>query len=352
MPRLLIAASGTGGHIYPALSLADSLSNSWEIEWLGVPNRLEIEIVPKKYHLTKIKVGGLQGNIFRKIVYLCKLIFASFQVYSLLRQKKINVIFTTGGYISAPTIIGAKLTGIPILLHESNAIPGKVTRLLGRFCDHVALGIPSTSKYLRGCRTSFTGTPIRSDFFSDQPLPSWIPVGQGLLIVVMGGSQGAIKMNEMVRNILPWLLEKGCRVVHLTGRNDCFYDNLNKINTHSNLVVRHFSNEMPALLQNADLAISRAGAGAICELMETRTPSILIPFPKSTDQHQELNAAYMARFGGAVIVNQHDPEKDILKNILSNLIDSDSLNEMKLNMSQQDYFNPQNNILKVLNSIS
>ena len=88
MPRLLIAASGTGGHIYPALCFADSLSNAWEIEWLGVPNRLEIELVPKQYNLIKIKVEGLQGNIFRKTFYLCKLLFASIRVSFLLRQKK------------------------------------------------------------------------------------------------------------------------------------------------------------------------------------------------------------------------------------------------------------------------
>ena len=352
MPRLLIAASGTGGHIYPALSFAHSLSNSWEIDWLGVPDRLEVELVPKKYKLVKLKVGGLQGNIFSKIFDLCKLLFASVQVAKLVRQKKIDVIFTTGGYISAPSIIGAKIAGVPILLHESNAIPGKVTRLLGRFCDHVALGIPSTSNYLQGCRTSFTGTPVRSEFFLEQSLPSWVPLGEGLLIVIMGGSQGAIKMNEMVRSILPWLIEKGCRVVHLTGKNDCFYRNLDKYKTHPNLVVRHFSDEIPALLQNADLAISRSGASAICELMVTKTPSILIPFPNSTDQHQEFNAAYMARFGGAIIVNQHDPKKNILRHIISKLIDSNSLSQMKSNINDYDSLNSENKIFEIIKSIS
>ena len=352
MPRLLIAASGTGGHIYPALSFADSLSNSWEIEWLGVPNRLEIEIVPEKYNLTKIKVGGLQGNIFRKIFELSKLLIASFKVSILLRQKKINVIFTTGGYISAPSIIAAKLNGIPILLHESNSIPGKVTRLLGRFCDYVALGIPSASDYLPRCKTIFTGTPVRSEFFMENNLPNWAPSGEGVLIVIMGGSQGAKKMNQMIRKILPWLLESGCRVVHLTGKKDWFYKNLAKVQTHPNLVVKHFSNEMPALLQHADLAISRAGACAICELLVTKTPSILIPFPQSTDQHQDLNAAYMAGFGGAVIVNQHNPEKDILKNTISNLIDSNSLSKMKSNMKNHDSPNPEKKIFEIMNSIS
>ena len=352
MPRLLIAASGTGGHIYPALALADSLSNTWKIDWLGVPNRLEIDLVPKKYNLIKIKVGGLQGNILRKIFELFKLIFASFQISKLLRQKRIDVIFTTGGYISAPSILGAKITGIPVLLHESNAIPGKVTRLLGRFCDHVALGIPSTSDYLPRCKTSVTGTPVRSEFLLKQPLPSWAPSGQGVLIVVMGGSQGAKKMNEMVRNILPWLLHKGCRVVHLTGKNDCFYRNPGKVTTHPNLVVREFSDEISGLLQNADLAISRAGAGAICELMVTKTPSILIPFPQSTDHHQEFNAAYMAKFGGALIVNQHSPEKHILKKIISHLLSSNSLTKMKSNMKNNNFKNPENNILKIMNSFS
>ena len=115
MPRILIAASGTGGHIFTALSLAESLPKSWKIEWLGVPNRLETELVPKKYNLIVLKVGGLQGNILRKIFQLFKLLFASIQVSKILRQKKIDVIFTTGGYISAPSILGAKLTGIPIL---------------------------------------------------------------------------------------------------------------------------------------------------------------------------------------------------------------------------------------------
>ena len=352
MPRLLIAASGTGGHIYPALALADALSNSWKIKWLGVPNRLEIEIVPKKYNLILLKVGGLQGNIFRKMYELFKLVFASIQVSILLRKEKIDIIFTTGGYISAPSILGAKLTGIPILLHESNAIPGKVTRFLGRFCDHVALGIPSASDYLPGCKKSFTGTPVRSEFFLKKSLPYWAPSGEGVFIVIMGGSQGATKMNKMVRNILPWLLDKGCRIVHLTGKNDCFYRNLGTVKTHPNLAVRHFSNEIPALLQNADLAISRAGAGAICELMVTNTPSILIPLPESADNHQELNAAYMARFGGAIIVNQYDSEENILKKILSNILSSNSLIKMKSNMYKHEFQNPEKNILEIIDSFS
>ena len=350
MPRLLIAASGTGGHIYPALALAESLPMDWDVEWLGVPNRLEIELVPKKYNLTTLGVEGLQGNILKKMFNLFKLLFSSIEVYLLLRQKQIDVIFTTGGYISAPSILAAKFSGIPVLLHESNAIPGKVTKLLGRFCDHIALGIPIASSYLFGCKTSFTGTPVRSDFFFRQSLPSWVPIGKEPLIVIMGGSQGAKRLNDMVRNLLPWLLDKGCRVVHLTGKNDYLSNSQSKVKRNKNLIIRKFSNEIPGLFQHADLVISRSGAGAISELMVTRTPSILVPFPQATDNHQEYNAAYMAKYGGAIIVHQHNPEEKILHSILSNLLDSDYLKKMKTNMNNFKSICSEEKLFQIINS--
>ena len=158
-------------------------------------------------------------------------------------------------------------------------------------------------------------------------------------------------MNEIVRNVLPCLIDQGCRVVHLTGKKDCFYRNLDKDKSHPNLVVRPFSDEMPALLQHADLAISRSGASAICELIVTKTPSILIPFPQSTDYHQEFNAAYMAGLGGAVIVNQHNPKELVLKNIISKLLSSNSLKKMKSNMDCHDFSNPEKKIFEIINSI-
>ena len=352
MPRLLIAASGTGGHIYPALAFADSLSSSWEVEWLGVPNRLEVELVPEKFHLTTLKVGGLQGNIFRKIYGFFKLLFSSIEVFNLLYRKQINVVFTTGGYISAPTIIASKIRGTPVLLHESNAIPGRVTRLLGRFCDHVALGIPSASSYLPFCKTIYTGTPVRKEFYSAQSLPDWVPKGAGPLILVMGGSQGATKLNEMVRNVLPWLIQKGYRVVHLTGSNDLFYKDKIKFKHQDNLAIIPFSTEIPALLQHSDLVISRAGASAICEIIISRTPSILIPFPYATDQHQEFNAAYLASFGGAIIVNQHSPKEVILLNVLNHLLGSNHLKKMKSNMKKVLCINSEDKLVKIINNFN
>ncbi|WP_115016108.1 glycosyltransferase [Synechococcus sp. UW140] len=316
MPRLLIAASGTGGHLFPALAVAEALPTHWQTRWLGVPDRLETTLVPERYGLVTVKAGGLQGRGLRKLIQLIQLIAASRDVRRLIRREGSQVVFTTGGYIAAPAILAARWCRIPVVLHESNAIPGRVTRLLGRFCSQVAVGLPAAVERIPGCTAVVTGTPVRESFLTPQPLPAWVPAGAGPLVLVMGGSQGAVGLNRMVRAVLPDLLSAGCRVVHLSGSNDPEAGTLH----HPNLVERPFSDEVPGLLQHADLAISRAGAGSLSELAVTTTPSVLVPFPQAADQHQEANAACAAALGAAVIVHQHDPEHRALHNCLWRLL--------------------------------
>ena len=316
MTRLLIAASGTGGHLFPALAVAECLDDSWQVRWLGVPDRLETELVPQQFGLITVKAGGLQGGGFSKLIQLLRLMAAGWQVKRLLRKERIELVFTTGGYIAAPAILAARLNGIPAVLHEANAIPGRVTRLLARFCSAVAVGLPVASERIPGCTPQLTGMPVRADFLTPQPLPDWVPEGEGPLLVVIGGSQGAVGLNRMVRAVLPELLSQGCRVVHLTGRNDPEVGQLN----HPRLAERPFSNDIPGLLQQADLAISRAGAGSLSELAVCGTPTILVPFPQAADQHQEANAACAAALGGAVIVHQHAPEAPTLRNTIQRLL--------------------------------
>ncbi|WP_413441878.1 UDP-N-acetylglucosamine--N-acetylmuramyl-(pentapeptide) pyrophosphoryl-undecaprenol N-acetylglucosamine transferase [Synechococcus sp. MIT S1220] len=316
MTRLLIAASGTGGHLFPALAVAEDLPAPWNVRWLGVPDRLETSLVPERYDLITVRAGGLQGHGLRKLIQLLRLLGAAFTVRQLIKSHGIEVVFSTGGYIAAPAILGAKLCGIPVVLHESNAIPGRVTRLLGRFCSQVAVGLPAAAERIPGCQPLMTGTPVRAAFLTGQYLPSWVPAGAGPLLLVMGGSQGAVGLNRMVRAALPQLLAKGCRVVHLTGSNDPDVGQLR----HPLLAERPFSDEIPGLLQHADLAISRAGAGSISELAVCGTPSLLVPFPQAADNHQEANAACAAEFGGSVIVHQHEPEHHALSRALIRLL--------------------------------
>ena len=316
MPRLLIAASGTGGHLFPALSVAEALPAEWSVRWLGVPDRLETTLVPEHFDLVTVKAGGLQGRGLRKLIQLLRLLAASRDVRRLIRRERIDAVFTTGGYIAAPAILGARWCGIPVVLHESNAIPGRVTRLLGRFCTRVAVGLDAAASRIPGCTAVITGTPVRDTFLNPQPLPDWVPQGEGPLLVVMGGSQGALGLNRMVRVLLPELLSHGCRVVHLTGSNDPDVHSIE----HVALAERPFSDDIPGLLQHADLAISRAGAGSLSELAVSATPSVLVPFPQAADQHQDANAACAAALGAAVIVHQHDPNHPTLRDTLWRLL--------------------------------
>ena len=316
MTRLLIAASGTGGHLFPALAVAEAVEADGPVLWLGVPDRLETSLVPERFGLITVKAGGLQGRGLKKLVQLFRLVLASISVRRVIQGESIEAVFTTGGYIAAPAILAARWCGIPVVLHESNAMPGRVTRLLGRLCSAVAIGLHAAAHRIPGSRPIVTGTPVRAAFLKPQPLPGWVPRGDGPLLVVMGGSQGAVGLNRMVRALFPKLLNQGCRVVHLTGGND---PEINQLQ-HPNLAERRFSDDIPGLLQHADLAISRAGAGTLSELAVCGTPTVLVPFPQAADRHQDANAACAASFGAAVIVHQHDPDQSVLAKTIQRLL--------------------------------
>ncbi len=349
MTRLLIAASGTGGHLFPALAVAEALPDSWQVRWLGVPDRLETQLVPESIPLTTVRAGGLQGRGFNKLIQLIRLIGAIGSVRRLIRQERIQVVFTTGGYIAAPAIVAARWCGVPAVLHEANAIPGRVTRLMGRFCRAVAVGLPVASDRIPGHRPLLTGMPVRTAFLQSQPLPDWVPISDGPLMVVIGGSQGAVGLNKMVRAVVPELLEQGCRIVHLTGRNDPEVGQLQ----HPNLVERPFSDQIPGLLQHADLAVSRAGAGSLSELAICRTPSILVPFPQAADGHQEANAACAARTGGAVIVHQHSPDGTALRDTIIRLLSADGelLKQMRTGMEELAVWDADQRLVDLLGSL-
>jgi UDP-N-acetylglucosamine--N-acetylmuramyl-(pentapeptide) pyrophosphoryl-undecaprenol N-acetylglucosamine transferase len=316
MPTLLIAASGTGGHLFPALAVADALPPGWRVCWLGVPDRLETSLVPSRYPLHTVRAGGLQGRGLRRLLNLAQLLLASLAVRRLIRRERVDAVFSSGGYIAAPAILAARWCGVPMVLHESNAIPGKVTRLLGRFCAQVAVGLPQAAKRLPRARPLVTGTPVRQAFLEPAPLPDWVPAGEGPLLLVMGGSQGAVGLNRMVRPLIPRLAAAGCRVVHLTGSNDPEAGLLQL----PGVVERPFSEELPGLLQHADLAISRAGAGSLSELAVCGTPTILVPFPQAADRHQDANAAAAAELGAALIVWQHPPDDEALERAVWRLL--------------------------------
>lgn len=329
MIRLLIAASGTGGHIFPALALAEQLPD-YQIEWLGVPNRLETELVPSEYKLHTIDIEGFQQRFgLGTLRILGKLSSSILQVKTLLKQGNFQGVFTTGGYIAAPAVIAARSLGLPAILHEANAIPGKVTRVLSPWCSAVALGFEPTAKYLPRVRTIYTSTPVRASFRGatltqfqkgtiempalDLPIPPDVP-----LILIVGGSQGAVAVNKLVRQSVCDWFDAGAYVVHLTGSNDPEADSIK----HKQYFTLPFYDNMASLLHRANLVIGRAGAGTVTELAITGKPAIFIPLPTAAEDHQFYNAQILAAVGAALVFRQAELTGEILSLQVLNLLRS------------------------------
>ena len=328
--KLLIAASGTGGHLFPALALAEQLPE-YTIEWLGVKDRLEQTLIKYRYPLHTIDIEGFQQGFSVKTIFILGRILASvFRVRQLIRDLEINAVFTTGGYIAAPAIIAARLQNIPVILHESNFLPGKVTRVFSSLCNTIALGFAGSSQYLPRARTVYVSTPVRSQFLAPSPLDLPIP-DDAFVIVVIGGSQGAVAVNKLVRSAAAAWLAEGVAIVHLTGDRDPDINTLSP----SNYFALPFYDNMAALLQRADLAISRAGAGTLTELAITNTPAILIPYPYAAENHQFFNAKVFVDAGGAIVFSQKALNCSILEQKVLELIkDRQQLAEMAVNLDR------------------
>ncbi|MEY3222452.1 MAG: UDP-N-acetylglucosamine--N-acetylmuramyl-(pentapeptide) pyrophosphoryl-undecaprenol [Cyanobacteriota bacterium] len=318
--KLLIAASGTGGHLFPAIALAEKLPE-FEIEWLGVPNRLENQLVPEIYPLNTVAVEGFQqGLSLDSLRILFNLLGGILEVRRILKQGKFQGVFTTGGYIAGPAVIAARSLGLPVVFHESNALPGKVTRFFGPWCDVVAIGFDVASKSLPKSKTVCVGTPVRSQFLEqgennslDLPIPDNVP-----LILVFGGSQGAVAVNKLVRQCADTWFKAGAYIVHLTGDNDPDIKTLQ----HPQYIALPFYNNMSALLRRANLAISRSGAGSLTELAICGTPAILIPYPFAAEDHQSYNAEVFTKAGAALSFKQSDLTPEIFTSQVLNLLQS------------------------------
>ena len=302
--KLLVAASGTGGHLFPALATAEELRQAhYSLEWLGVPNRLETTLVPAHFPLHTVAMAGLQGRPgLGTLKLLGQFSRATLTVRQLLKQGRFSGVLTTGGYIAAPAILAAKSLGLPTILHESNALPGKVTRWLSPWCTTVALGFEAAQAYLPQARTVVVGTPVRADFLTPAPPPLVDPAipAEAPLILVVGGSQGAVAVNQLVRAAAPAWVEAGVWIVHQTGSNDPDADTF----SHPQYIHRPFFDTMAALLYRANLAIGRAGAGTLTELAVAQTPSLLIPYPFAADDHQTFNARVFSDAGAAQLLPQ------------------------------------------------
>lgn len=311
---VLIAAGGTGGHIYPALAMADafrSLSPNVAIEFVGTPSGLENKLVPAQgFKVHHLPIGRLNNvSLVERLVTLVKMPLALLKSFILLRRIRPSFVLGVGGYASGPLLLVASLCGYRTAIWEPNAMPGLTNRWLARFVDECWVVFDDAKTFLKNRQAFTAGMPVRKEIESlpkrsEQHAPPF-------RILVFGGSQGARSVNtamvEMLKAADPqWL--NGVRIVHQTGAADfkrvkeLYGDQLSSLPVD----LREYLHDMAAQYASADLVVCRSGTGTLSELAACGLPSILIPFPFAADDHQRKNAETLVDKQAAVMILHKD----------------------------------------------
>ena len=300
----LVMAGGTGGHIFPALAVAEVLrERGWHVVWLGNAEAMESRLVPPRgFEFVSLGFGALRGKgMGRKLKLPFSLAVAIARALRLLGEVRPGVVLGMGGYVSFPGAVAARLRGIPLVVHEQNAVAGLANRVLARLADAVLTGFPGT---LPGGR--WVGNPVRREFTTVPPPEVRFAGRQGpLRLLVVGGSLGAKALNEVVPAALARLAPAERPVVtHQSG--SAHFAALEQAYAHHGVEGRllPFIEDMGAALAEADLVVSRAGAMTVAELAAVGVGAILVPFPHAVDDHQTANARFLVEGGAARLLPQ------------------------------------------------
>lgn len=336
--RIAIACGGTGGHLFPGIAIAQALQARGHEVMLLVSAKQIDTVALKEYPQFRSEVipgvgwTGLNPHAFR---FIYKILQARTVCRRLFKSYKPDAVLGMGGFTSAvPVLVGRRMRA-KTYLHESNAIPGRVTKLLARQVSRVFLGWGICASYLSQISTVVTGTPLRQDLQKIDRTQALQQLGlQPHLktILVMGGSQGARGINELVLKCIPrWEREKErWQFIHLTGDMDANIVDINYRRAGLNAYVKAFSGQMGLLLSASDLVISRSGASSLTEISGYGLPSVLIPFPAAVDDHQTLNARVYSSVGAAILEQQSKLNPELLDQKISEVLNDDVvMNRMK-----------------------
>jgi UDP-N-acetylglucosamine--N-acetylmuramyl-(pentapeptide) pyrophosphoryl-undecaprenol N-acetylglucosamine transferase len=318
--NILIMAGGTGGHVYPALAVADNLKEKgFQLFWLGTSKGMEARVVPDHgYPLLKINVAGVRGNgVLRLLFTPFMLTIALIQALMIMIKVRPVVVLGMGGFASGPGGIAAWMMRIPLLIHEQNAIAGLTNKLLAPFAVSIMSAFPSAFKESK--KLIVTGNPVRLDIANlPEPEQRYVNRNSKLLkILVLGGSLGAKKLNEVIPKTLSTLgNEYSFEIKHQCGERHVSDTEAAYKECNVDVEVMPFINDMAEVYAWADIVICRAGALTIAELAATGIASILIPFPYAVDDHQTENAKYLANEGAAILIQEAQLSIEKLKELL------------------------------------
>lgn len=325
-PRILFAAGGTGGHVYPALAIADEVKNlnpATEIHFVGTRERMEWDIVPKAgYTISPIPAVAIQRPFysFANLFLPLRLLLCVFLSWRIVRKFRPDVVVGTGGYVAGPVCLMAALSGVKVAIQEQNAYAGLSNRILGRVAKVVFVAFAAATAYFPDKKCILVGNPTRRvlqqriDKLS--ALRTFFEVESGgheEVVVVMGGSLGARLINEAMAGTVLSLLEQNPRryIIWQTGRMN--HDStLSRVGTHPRLALLPYVNAMEMMYAAADVVVARAGAITCSELLVTATPAILIPASSVAEDHQMKNARAMAEAGAATVLAERYLSADSL----------------------------------------
>ena len=325
---VMIMAGGTGGHIYPGMAVADVLrKRGWQVVWLGTRKGMESRIVPGAgYAMAWLSMGGLRGNgLIRKLVMPGMLLLACVQALVALLRHRPDVVLGFGGYPSFPGGIMAVVTGLPLLVHEQNAVAGLSNRVLACLAKRVMTGFPEAFRQAIDrplpcgkVHSQWTGNPVRA---------SLVPAIQArkersgrLRLLVVGGSLGAQALNDVVPRALALIGEtERPQVIHQSGERHLETLRRNYQDAAVEAEVKDYIQDMADVYAWCDVAITRAGALTVAELAAAGVPAILVPYPHAVDDHQTRNAGFLVSHGAAILMRQEQLTPNALAELLAGL---------------------------------
>lgn len=362
--RVLITGGGTGGHIYPALSIARKIKMEYknaDILYVGTKKGLEAELVPKEgFRFKTIRVKGFSRKLSKDTFNSVKELFLGLSdAKKIINEFKPDIVIGTGGYVCGPLVLLAALKKIPTMIHEQNAFPGVTNRILSKFVDKIAGSFEESKKYFKDTKKLvITGNPIRQDIigFDKQIAYKDLNIDPSKSFVLsFGGSGGQKKLNDAMLDVIVKNYDNSnIRIIHVTGKRlyDSFMKELKQKGVNKlkdNIRVYPYFFEVPKALSITDLIITSGGAIAIAEITAVGIPSILVPKAYTTENHQEYNARALEKNGASIVILEKDLNGDLLnKEIINLLSNKEKLKDMALKSRKMGIINADDRILNIV----
>ncbi len=318
--RLIVTGGGTGGHLFPGISLAQAMmlaDPGCEVLFIGTERKIDKTALSNLGFATRsIKSQGIKGKSFFAVLKaLLQQPLALWEAAGIIRKFKPDLVFGVGGYVTGPVILAARLLGVTTCIHEQNSIPGLANKMLGYIANKIFVSLPGSENYFPANKTILSGNPVRNTILKVSRESKPESGQESSTLLILGGSQGARRLNslmlEAAENILSKLSPPPL-IIHQTGGHDKDHVQRKYVELGLNARVQDFFSDMAEIYSQADLIISRAGATTIAELTVFHKPVILIPFPFAADNHQEINGQYLVEAGAGLMFRQADLTGDKL----------------------------------------